>query len=387
MAQAVEQLEVKSSTAVPFVDLKRQQNMAIKEIREAFDRVTGACSYIQGREVENFEIAWAEYCGVSHCVGCANGTDALVLAFLALGIGPGDEVITVSHTFFATVEAIVAVGATPVLIDVLASTALMDPAKLHGAISARTKAIVPVHLYGQPADMDAIVEIANRRKIPVIGDGAQAHGAAYNKHGVARYGLGTCFSFFPGKNLGALGDAGAIVTNDAGFAQELRCLRDHGRRGKKYEHEHFAWNMRMDGMQAAFLSAKLPYLDGWTRDRANVSDYYRPRLKCLGRGLRIIDQSPHASSAHHLFVVCHSERETLQKALEQRGIGTGVHYPHGVHRQAAWAEKFAPISLPVTEQIADECLSLPLFGAMREEEAEIVVERLARALTDCEQGR
>jgi dTDP-4-amino-4,6-dideoxygalactose transaminase len=230
--------------------------------------------------------------------------------------------------------------------------------------------------------MAPILEVASRHKIPVIGDGAQAHGASYKGQPISRFGLGTCFSFFPGKNLGALGDAGAIATNDANFAQELRSLRDHGRRGKKYEHDAFAWNMRLDGLQAAFLSAKLPYLEGWTRDRAAVNAFYAPRLATL-KGIRVIEQSPSAGSAHHLFVICHEDREMLKKVLEKHGVGTGVHYPHGVHRQAAWHTKFAAVSLPHTEDVADHCLSLPIFGAMRENEAELVVEKLALALEEC----
>ncbi len=371
----------KPSPKVPFVDLKRQQDMAIADLRKAFERVTGACSYIQGIEVQNFEQSWAEYSGAKHCIGCANGTDALVLSFLALGIGGGDEVITVSHTFFATVEAIVSAGAHPVLIDVLPTTGLMDPAKLEAAITSKTKAVVPVHLYGQPADMDPILAICKKHNIPCIGDAAQAHGAKYKGKEISNYGLGTCFSFFPGKNLGALGDAGAIVTNDDGFAETLRCIRDHGRRGKKYEHEQFGWNMRIDGMQAAFLSAKLKYLDGWNNDRAAVAEFYTPRLKAMG-GIKLIETIPDVASANHLFVVCHEDREKFKKQLEKRGIGTGVHYPHGVHRQEAWLKRFPSLSLPVTEYIADHCLSLPIFGAMTQSEAEVVVQAVAEALDE-----
>lgn len=367
-------------TKVPFVDLDRQQAMAMSGIKAAFDRVTSDRSYILGKEAKDFEEAWADYCGTKYAVGCANGTDALVLMLLALKIGPGDEVITVSHTFFATVEAIVSTGATPILIDVLQDTALMDPAKLEAAITPKTKAVIPVHLYGQPCDMDPILEICKKHKLPCLSDAAQAHGSYYKDQPIAKFGIGTSFSFFPGKNLGALGDAGAIVTDDQSFYDELCSLRDHGRRGKKYEHEQFGWNMRIDGLQAAFLNAKLKFLESWNTDRAEIATMYKYALRDLD-GIRSIAITDDVLSAYHLYVITCSDRDSLQMKLKAQGIETGVHYPYGVHRQPAWQKKFSSISLPVTEQIADHCLSLPLFGGMTREEGEQVVNVLRQILS------
>jgi len=379
MNQTIPKLTPVPSPKVPFVDLKRQQDMAMADIRKAFDRITNACSYIMGAEVTKFETEWADYCGAKYSVGCANGTDALVLMLLALGIEQGDEVITVSHTFFATVEAICSAGATPVLVDVLPTTALLDPAKLEAAITEKTKAVLTVHLYGQPVDFDPILAVCNKHNIPCLSDAAQAHGAKYNGKPISSYGLATSFSFFPGKNLGALGDAGAITTNDEGYAQAIRCIRDHGRNGKKYDHDIFGWNMRIDAMQAAFISAKLKYLNGWNNDRKAVAEFYTPRLKALG-GLRLIETAENVRSANHLYVICHENRDSFKHELENRGLGIGIHYPHGVHRQPAWQTNYSPMALPETEYIADHCLSLPIFGAMTEDEAEIVVNSLAQSL-------
>lgn len=364
--------------AVPFVDLNRQHAVVQAELTAAFERVTKSGAFILGNEVKAFEAAWAEYCQAQHAIGCANGTDALVLIMLGLGIGPGDEVITVSNTFFATVEAIVSVGATPVLVDVLPENGLMDPALIPTAISSRTKAVLPVHLYGQPVDLDPIIAISKKHNLFVIEDAAQAHGARYKGKPIGALSTAAAFSFYPGKNLGALGDAGAIVTNDAALAARLRSLRDHGR-SEKYAHREFAWNMRMDGLQGAFVAAKLPKLNQWNSDRRTVAALYRTELNGIP-GLRLLEQSPNVEHAYHLFVVINQKRDQLRDQLKTQGIETGVHYPLGCHQQEAWLTKFGKLSLPVTEELAATCLSLPIFGGMTEEEAKEVIAKVRTAL-------
>ncbi|MDZ4785140.1 MAG: DegT/DnrJ/EryC1/StrS family aminotransferase [bacterium] len=376
---AVPVLKPVSTNNVPFVDLARQQAMVMPELRKAFERVAAKNSYILGEEVLAWEKSWADYTENKFAIGCSNGTDGVELMLLALGIKAGDEVITVSNTFFATVEGIVSVGATPILVDVLPETGLMDPTQVEKAITAKTKAIMPVHLYGHACDMDAILAICKKHNIPCLGDSAQAHGAKYKGQSVSSLPMASSYSFFPGKNLGALGDAGTIVTSDQALAEELSSIRDHGRKGKKYEHLKFGWNMRMDGMQAAFLSAKLKFLDQWTKDRQAVAAIYNNKLPGLP-GLKIVQPTADSTSSYHLYVITVPDREKLKKELEARGIATGIHYPYGVHRQPAWATKFSKINLPVTEFLADHCLSLPIFGAMTTEEAERVVSELIEVL-------
>lgn len=360
---------------VPFVDLNRQHAVVAEDLQVAFDRVKAANSYILGEETEKFEAEWSEFTGIKHTVGCSNGTDAIELALLALDIGPGDEVITVSNTFFATVESIRSVGAKPVLIDALAEDGLMDPSKIEEKVTANTKAIIPVHLYGQLVDMDPVLAVAKKNSLYVIEDAAQAHGATYN--GKMAGGLGTCatFSFYPGKNLGALGDAGAVVTNDEGLAQRMCELRNHGR-SDKYAHKDFGWNMRMDGLQAAFLSVKLKHLAKWNADRQRIAQIYHENLSDISQLFMSRVRDNFESHVFHLFVVLNDDREGLQNSLREQGIGAGVHYPLGCHQQICWNRHYEPVSLPVTEIWTAKCLSLPIFGEMRDEEAMAVCEAL-----------
>ena len=364
---------------IPFVDLKCNSPKIRHEISAAVEQAIDDGQYILGDQVAAFEHSFASFCGAKHGIGLGNGTEALHLTLRALGVGPGDEVISVSNTFFATVEAIVSVGATPILIDVLPENGLMDPSQIKAAISNRTKAIIPVHLYGQPVDLEPIIEIAKNHGIDVIEDAAQAHGARYKGNPIGALSTAASFSFYPGKNLGALGDAGAIVTNDKKLAERLRSLRDHGR-SEKYSHHEFAWNMRMDGMQGAFVAAKLKKLDQWNADRATVAKIYHEGLVGLP-GLNILQTSPNVQHAYHLFVITHQRRDWLREELKKKGIETGIHYPLGCHQQSAWLNKFGKQSLPVTEELARTCLSLPVFGGMKKEEAQEVVSKLRSILT------
>ncbi len=366
-------------SGVPFADLSRQHSSMKSELQTAFDRVVGKGDFILGAEVKHFEEEWANFTGAKAAIGCSNGTDSLVLILLALGIGPGDEVITVSHTFFATVEAIQSVGATPILVDILPRNGLMDPQLIEPAITPRTKAIIPVHLYGQPVELDEILAVSEKYNLYCIQDAAQAHGALYKKKPLANYGIASSYSFYPGKNLGALGDAGAVVTNDLELAKRMRSLRDHGR-SEKYSHNEFGWNMRMDGLQAAFLSAKLPKLSGWNDDRKKVAAMYLESLRELP-GLTFLEISRHVDHVFHLFVVCHEQRDDLQRKLKAEGVATGIHYPLGCHQQTAWKNRYGEMNLPHTEKLARTCLSLPIFGEMREEEAMMVVSALRRVLS------
>lgn len=359
---------------VPFVDLERVHKELSSQLSDAYNRVVGAGSFIQGKEAEAFEKEWSAYCGVPHTIGCANGTDALQLILMALRIGPGDEVITVSNTFFATVESIVAVGATPIMVDVSLTDGLIDVALVEKAINSRTKAILTVHLYGNPCDLAALKKITEARGIHLIEDAAQGHGALYDGVHVGGFGIAAAFSFFPGKNLGALGDAGAVVTRDQGLAETIRSLCNHGRGpNQKYSHQEFGYNMRIDGLQAAFLRAKLPHLSQWINDRRAVAAIYNSELKDLSE-IPIMQVSKAVTHAYHLFVIRNDDREGLAKKLNAQGVSTGVHYPLGCHEQPAWKEKRKPISLPNTEKISKTCLSLPIFGGMREDEARRVVQ-------------
>jgi dTDP-4-amino-4,6-dideoxygalactose transaminase len=363
--------------AVPFVDLKRQNETIHADIQVAIERVVAHQDFIQGRELKSFESAFGEFLGARHVVGCSNGTDALILPLLACGIGQGDEVITTSHTFFATTEAIVAVGAKPVFVEVLDRNGLLDPSLVEAAITARTKAILPVHLYGQPADMNAFRAIAQKHKIKLFEDAAQAHGATYDGKMAGTLGDAAGFSFYPGKNLGAFGDAGAVVTQDPGLADEMRSLRDHGRLSK-YEHRRFGHNMRMDGIQAAILSAKLPHLSRWTRQRRAIAEIYRKGLANLP-GVTVLPTEKGSESCYHLFVIRHPRRDEFQATLKKAGIETGIHYPIPCHKQPAWVARFGELSLPISENFATTCLSLPMFGEMREEEAHEVIAAVAKA--------
>lgn len=359
------------ATTVPFVDLKAQYASIKPEIDEAIQQVLTQTAFIKGRFVAAFEEAFAQFCEVKYVIGVGNGTDAINLALRGLDIGPGDEVITVAHTFTATAEPIVLAGATPVFVDVDPLTNNLDPNLVEAAITPRTKAIMPVHLYGMPADMDSINQIAARHGLAVIEDAAQAQGARYKGKRIGSLGTVACFSFYPGKNLGAYGDAGAICTNDEALAARIRMLADHGRTDK-YEHKLVGYNSRLDGLQAAILKVKLAHLDGWNAARRDQAAEYQRKLAGIP-GLTVPAAPEWAEPIWHLFVVEVSDRAGLQKALKAAQIETGIHYPIPLHRQPCYADLPA-VALPVTERKAATILSLPMFAELTSDQINRVVE-------------
>jgi dTDP-4-amino-4,6-dideoxygalactose transaminase len=361
--------------AVPFLDLKAQYASIKDEVGPAMQKVLDEATYALGPAVLAFEKDFAAYCGAKHCVGLNSGTAAIALLLQAHGIGPGDEVITVANSFFASAEGISEIGATPVLVDCREDTALLDPALLERAITPKTKAILAVHLYGQPADMHAILAIARPRNILVFEDAAQAHGALYKGRKAGGLADGACFSFYPGKNLGAYGEAGAVTTNDDAVAEKIRMLREHGMT-VKYHHDAVGWNERMDGLQGAVLGVKLKHLDGWNARRRAHMETYRAHLPAT---VRMIAQSPDTQSCWHLLVVRVPDRDKVLAGLTAAGIGTGIHYPVPIHLQPAYAGRWKPGDFPNAERLAGEILSLPLYAEMTEEMVREVCEAMRRA--------
>ncbi len=360
---------------VPFLDLAAQYRTIRTNIDAGIARVIEKTTFAGGPEVEAFEREFAAYCAVPHCVGVSSGTAALELLLRAYEIGPGAEVIVPTHTFFATAEAVSLTGATPVFVDVLDGSALLDPRTLTQAITPRTRAIIPVHLYGQPADMDAILTIARRGKIPVIEDACQAHGARYGGKRVGSLADAAAFSFYPGKNLGAYGEAGAVTTGDATIADRVRLLREHGSK-IKYEHIAVGRNDRMDGMQGAVLRAKLPHLDAWNATRRGLAKRYREQLADVP-SVRWIEEDAGREHVYHLCVIRLHDRDRARQTLGRRGIGTGVHYPIPLHLQQVYASLgHRRGDFPVAEKICDEILSLPMFPEMTEAQQDAVVEAL-----------
>lgn len=344
---------------VPFLDLKSPHLELQHELEAAFRRVLESGWYILGREVEAFEEEFAAYCGTRHCVGVGNGLDALHLILRAYGIGAGDEVIVPSNTYIATWLAASFAGAKPVPVEPIEATYNIDPQRICDAITPRTKAIIAVHLYGQPADMDAINDIAYRHGLKVIEDAAQAHGASYKGTRAGNLADAAGFSFYPGKNLGALGDGGAITTNDDGLASQVRILRNYGSQ-VKYHNKVKGFNSRLDELQAALLRVKLKHLDTWNSARSRIAITYLDRLAASGLILPIVPAW--AEPAWHLFVVRSTHRDALQKKLEYAEIGTMVHYPIPPHLQPAYAEEGYQIGdLPIAEKLHHEALSLPMF--------------------------
>lgn len=347
---------------VPFVDLKAQYLSIKDEIDSAISAVVESCHFVLGEAVEEFETDFAEYCQTRHAVGVNSGTSALHLALLAAGVRAGDEVITVSDTFVATVAAIRYTGARPVFVDIDPRSSTMDPALLEAAITSRTKVIMPVHLYGSCADMDPILEIARRRHLLVIEDAAQAHGAEYNGRRAGSLGDLACFSFYPGKNLGAYGEAGAVVTNNAGYAERIKRLRDHGQ-SQKYYHDEVGYNYRMEAIQGAVLRVKLRHLEDWNVARRNHADQYRRLLSDAGIGL--LEKLPYDLSVHHIFPVFTLRRDALQEYLNANGIATGIHYPIPVHLQRGYRDLgYKAGDFPVTERACNEVLSLPMYAEL-----------------------
>ena len=356
--------------SIPLVNLKRQYAEIQEPVRRAIDRVLDNQAFIQGPVVAEFTEAYRVALGARHVIGCSNGTAAIEIALRAYGIGAGDEVITVSHTFFATVEAILNVNAVPVYVDVDPDTYNLNPAMLEAAITPRTRAVIPVHLYGMPCDMDAIRSIAARHSLVVIEDAAQAHLAKYKGRIVGSDSDVATFSFYPGKNLGAYGDSGAIVCRDDVLAERMKRLCDHGRSGK-YTHDMVGSNHRMDALQAAVLTTKLPYLERWNDRRKEVAKRYQAALE--PRGFRSQSAPEGGESSYHLFVVQVANRDETLARLNGNGIGAGIHYPVPVHRQKA-VESLVPASLdlPVTDALARRIISLPICGSISDDEVDQV---------------
>ncbi len=363
---------------IPFLDLGAAYRELKADIDAAVYRVLDSGWYILGPEVEAFEAEWAAYCGADHAVGLANGLDALILALRALDIGPGDEVIVPSNTYIATWLAVTAVGARPVPVEPDPATYNLDPALIESAITPATKAILPVHLYGRPADLDPILALARARGLFVVEDAAQAHGARYKGRRIGAHGDVVCWSFYPGKNLGALGDGGAVTTNRTDLADRIRVLRNYGSR-VKYVNEVQGVNSRLDPLQAAVLRAKLPYLDAWTDRRRAIAAAYGAGLQ--GTGL-ILPQVPDwADPAWHLYVVRTPDRDGLQQRLTEAGVGTLIHYPIPPHMQVAYVGLgLAPDALPLARDLAAEMISLPIGPHLQLAEAARVIE-LATAAT------
>lgn len=348
---------------VPFVDLKAQHHLLEQELNEAIQRVMTRSWFILGEEVEAFETEFATYCGVKHCVGVGSGTEALHLALLACGIGVGHEVITVSHSFIATALAVAWTGATSVFVDIDSDSYTIDPAQIARAITPKTRAILPVHLYGQCADMDPILAVAAQHNLYVVEDAAQAHGSLYKGRKAGSMGHLGCFSFYPAKNLGACGDAGAVVTKDPQLDRKLRLLRNYGQ-SSKYHHETMGFNSRLDELQAAILLTKLPYLDSWNDSRVNAGECYRSALeKRICPPKKKTDCVPN----YHLFVIQSDDRDSLQQHLRQHSIETLIHYPVPIHKQTAFSKvPHRNCDLPITERLAKRVLSLPLFPTISE---------------------
>jgi dTDP-4-amino-4,6-dideoxygalactose transaminase len=363
---------------VPFLDLKAQYHSIKPEIDSALLRVLEKSDFVLGSEVAAFEQSFASYCGdMKHCVAVNSGTSALHLALLAAGVGPADEVISVPFTFVATIAAIDYTGARAVLVDVDPQTATMDSALVESAITPRTKAIIPVHLHGQPADMDPILDIARAHNLIVIEDAAQAHGAEYRGRRCGSLGDLACFSFYPGKNLGAYGEGGAVVTNNDDYAKGMRMMRDWGQESK-YHHVIKGFNYRMEGFQGAVLGVKLRYLEQWTEARRAHARQYSAML--ASAGVEIPQEAPGTRHVFHVYAIRLAQRELVQQRLQAAGIGTAIHYPIPVHLQKSFAHLgYKSGCFPVSERLAREVLSLPMYPEMTSEQTDNVIARL-RAL-------
>jgi dTDP-4-amino-4,6-dideoxygalactose transaminase len=363
---------------VPYLDLRLQHAQRQLEIATTIHDVITEGAFAGGVFVERFEKEFAEYCGVEHAIGVGSGSDALWLALMAIGVGPGDEVITVPMTFIATAEAISRTGARPIFVDIDAATYTLDPGRLEGAITSRTKAIIPVHLFGQMADMDPILEITKPRGIAVVEDAAQAHGASYKGSRAGCLGDIGCFSFYPGKNLGALGEAGAVVTRNKAFAEKVRLLRDHGQR-EKYNHSEVGWNCRMDGIQAAVLSLKLKSLDEWNDRRRQIAARYTNAFNGLP-AIRLPFVGLERVHARHVFAVRVRNRLRFIRQLSAHGIGTSIHYPIPIHLQSAYKHlQMTKGCFPVSECCADEFVSLPIYPELSIEQIDHVINTVAGA--------
>jgi dTDP-4-amino-4,6-dideoxygalactose transaminase len=366
---------------IPFVDLKAQYHSIKQEVDAAIADVLENSAFILGKHVAAFEEEFAAFCQTKFAIGVNSGTSALHLAFLAAGIGLGDEVITVPFTFVATVAAIGYTGARPVFVDVDPCSYTMDPAKIEAAITERTKAIVPVHLYGQAADMDPILEVARRHHLIVIEDAAQAHGAEYKGRRVGSMGDLACFSFYPGKNLGAYGEGGAVVTNQPEYNRTIRMLRDWGAE-RRYEHVLKGYNYRLEGIQGAILQVKLRYLEAWTASRQVHAREYTRLL--AGKRVKPPTVMSWGTHAFHVYAICSPQRDELHQALQAKGIQTGIHYPVPIHLLEAWRDLGYPKgSFPVSEEIAAQELSLPMYPELTSEQIATVTSAVGECLGGC----
>jgi dTDP-4-amino-4,6-dideoxygalactose transaminase len=363
------------SATVPYFDLAGQYDELRDEVLEALDRVSRSAQFVLGEEVAAFEREFAEYCGVAHCVALNSGTSALHLGLLAAGVGPGDEVVTSPNTFVATAEAISYTGATPVFADVLPETGNVDPAAVERVLTARTRAIVAVHLYGRPAALGPLLELASRHGVALVEDACQAHGARYRSRRVGAFGLAGAFSFYPGKNLGAYGEGGALTTDDVDVAALARTLRDHGQT-ERYRHGRVGFNYRMDGFQGAVLRIKLRRLDGWNARRRELAALYRELL--AGADVELPDDDPADETAYHVLAAWVDDRDGVRAALDARGVATGIHYPVPVHLQPAYASLgLGRGSFPHAERCAERELSLPLFPELGDEQVRTAAAALA----------
>jgi dTDP-4-amino-4,6-dideoxygalactose transaminase len=370
---------------VPFMDIKAQNRAIRSELQAALEAVIEDAQFILGPAVERFEQAFAQYIGAKYCVGLNSGTTALHLALFALDIGPGDEVITTPHTWISTSWAISYVGAKPVYVDISPTTYTIDPQQVAQAITARTKAILPVHLYGHACEMTALCDIAEHNNLFVIEDVAQAHGARHAGRGLGSIGKIGCFSFYPGKNLGAFGEAGCIVTDDPQIDARIRRLRDHAQDGR-HHHVEIGYNARMEGVQGAVLEAKLQHLTRWNASRSCIAEIYKKRLADVP-GIQLPVTVDSDSHVWHLYVILSREvdRDELKQQLQQQGIATAVHYPTPVHLQPAYAHLgYCAGDLPVAEDVARHCLSLPMYPEMERDQVELVARAVREA---CKTGR
>jgi dTDP-4-amino-4,6-dideoxygalactose transaminase len=363
---------------VPYLDLRAQYRPLRSEVLRALEEVCESTSFAQGQATSEFEAKFAAYCGIDHCVSLNSGTSALHLALRCLDVGPGDEVVTVSMTFVATAWAISYVGATPVFVDIDPVRRTLNPDNLEAAITSRTKAIIPVHLYGMPAEMDRIMAIAEQHGLPVIEDAAQAHGARYRGRRVGQFGKIACFSFYPGKNLGAYGEGGALITNDASVARRARSFRDHAQ-SQKYLHDEIGYNYRMDSFQGAVLSIKLKHLDEWNSARIDCARQYTELLK--DSSYKLPAHIPDSECVWHCYVIETPERDRVRAALQDVGIQSAVHYPVPIHLQKAYAHlDYRSGDLPMTEALCEHCLSLPIYPELSKEK----ISRVASVLLDLE---
>jgi dTDP-4-amino-4,6-dideoxygalactose transaminase len=364
---------------VPFLDLKKHHAPLIDQFDRAIREVIESSAFAGGPFVEKFEEEFAGYCGSQYAIGVGNGTDALWLTLLALGIGSGDEVITVPNTFMATAEAITHCQARPVFVDVDESTFTMDPAELTRALTAKTKAIIPVHLFGQPADMNPILEFARAHGLFVIEDAAQAHGAEYNGQKVGTIGDAGCFSFYPGKNLGAFGEAGAVVTSNLDLKEKIQVLRDHGQ-ASKYHHSLVGWNCRMDGIQAAILSIKLRRLEGGNLLRRGHALQYNEGFARIEE-VETPVAADYARHVYHIYAIRVPERDEVRRRLEEQGIGCAIHYPIPIHLQEAYRSLGYRVgAFPIAESLSEEFLSLPMFPELTEAQIQHVVQCVEEAI-------